>query len=150
MADLSQESLARSYASFTIPTKEEGFDEIRFVWQTKDKCDVILREYLLSQKRSLRAEDLEPSVWFKRKYDAWKKTLQDWKKHQNEMKDPVKRKNALKMKEENAKKVQEGKEEGEGKNVEAEKGEEPKPEQKEIDVTEIDTETLEDVTDVGN
>merc|ERR1712129_659545 len=105
-ADLSEESLAKSYASFTIPTKEEGFDEVRFVWQPKDKCDAFLREYLLGQKRSLRAEDLEPSAWFKGEHDTWKKILQEWKKKQNEMKDPVKRKYALKMKEEEAKKKQ--------------------------------------------
>merc|ERR1712085_220628 len=50
------------------------------------------------------------------------------------------------MKEEKAKKE---KEEGDGENAEAEK-EEPKPEQKEIDVNEIDTEIVEDVTDIGN
>jgi len=61
---------------------------------------------LLGQKRSLRAEDLEPSAWFKGEHDTWKKILQEWKKKQNEMKDPVKRKYALKMKEEEAKKKQ--------------------------------------------
>merc|ERR1712187_171341 len=36
--DIEQSVLAKSYASFTLPTKEEGFDEVTYVWQTKDKC----------------------------------------------------------------------------------------------------------------
>merc|ERR1712072_384172 len=67
--DLSQSALAKSYASFTLPTQEEGFDEVRFVWQKKDKADAYLREWLLEQKRTQRAEELEPSAWFKEQHN---------------------------------------------------------------------------------
>merc|ERR1712185_248323 len=90
LPDLSQKSLARSYASFTLPTAEEGFDEVRFVWQPKEKCESHLREWLLNQERTQRAEDLEPSAWFNEEFGKWKKLIQDWKKQQSIFKDPVK------------------------------------------------------------
>merc|ERR1711933_700835 len=94
--DLSESVLAKSYAKFSIPTAEEGFDEITYVWQPKEKCEEHLRAWMLDQKRTQRAEDLEPSDWFKEELEKWKKTLMDWKKRQSDFKDPVKRKYAQK------------------------------------------------------
>merc|ERR1712194_649081 len=77
--DIEQSALAKSYASFTLPSKDEGFDEIIFAWQPQDKTETYLREWLLEQKRTQRAEELEPSKWFKDEYDSWRKVLQEWK-----------------------------------------------------------------------
>merc|ERR1712232_960276 len=90
-SDLSERVLGRSYARFSIPSADEGFDEIRFVWEPKDKCEPFLRDWILNLKKTQKIEDLEPGEWFK---------------EQNEFKDPVKRKQAQKRKEEELNKKQ--------------------------------------------
>merc|ERR1712194_256672 len=37
--DLSSKELGSSFSSFSIPTKEEGFDEVRFVWANGKKSE---------------------------------------------------------------------------------------------------------------
>mmetsp|Transcript_107201 Transcript_107201/g.169256 ORF Transcript_107201/g.169256 Transcript_107201/m.169256 type:complete len:972 (+) Transcript_107201:60-2975(+) len=147
--DLSQEHLGKFYASFTLPTTDEGFDDVSYVWQPKDKVETYLREWLLEQKRTQRAEHLEPSEWFKGEYEKWKKTLMEWKKKQNDFRDPVKRKYAQKKKEEEAKKAKEDAKKEEGETAEAEEKEEEKEAKPDITAEDVEVDTVEDVTDIG-
>merc|ERR1712087_984434 len=82
--DLSRQVLAKNFANFSLPTKEEGFDEIRFAWQKESKCAEHLKAWLLENKKTQRAEDLEPSDWFKGKYAEWTKNLKEWREKQTE------------------------------------------------------------------
>merc|ERR1712039_65149 len=78
--DLSQSVLAKAFASFSLPSKEEGFDEIRYVWQPEDKCAAHLKAWMLDLKKTQKAEELEPSTWFKDKFKEWTKALSDWRR----------------------------------------------------------------------
>merc|ERR1712072_697151 len=71
--DLSKTVLAKSFAHFSLPTKEEGFDEIKFVWQPEAKSIEHIKSWVLEKKKNSRAEDLEPSAWFKEKLAAFEK-----------------------------------------------------------------------------
>jgi hypothetical protein len=138
--DLAQAVLAETFASFSLPSKDEGFDEIRFMWQPEDKCAAHLKAWVLDLKKTLRAEDLEPSTWFKDKFEEWSKALSEWRRKHNDSRD----KRAKATKEEEKKdedKEKEEKDEGE------EKGEEK--EEKEVD-EEPDVDKVEDVNDIGN
>lgn len=144
--DISENLLGKSYASFTLPTKEEGFDEIKYVWQPQADAEAYFRNWLLEQKRTQKAEDLEPSAWFKEEFDRWKKALQEWKKKQHEFKDPVKRKYAQKKKEDELKKKQQE----EGADAADADQEETKAEPMDITVADDDVPSVEDVADIGN
>jgi len=84
--DLSRAALASGFASFTLPTTAEGFDEIRFAWQDESTCATVMKDWVLLQKKTQRVEDLKPSAWFDERWDAWQKQLQEWKKVQNDAK----------------------------------------------------------------
>merc|ERR1712125_284871 len=89
--DLSFKDLSASFASFTLPTKEEGFDEIRYVWQKDEACAEYLKQWILEQKLTQRVEDLEPGAWFKEQWGEWHKVVQDWKQKQSDFKDSNRR-----------------------------------------------------------
>jgi len=133
--DIAQSTLAGSFATFALPTSEEGFDEIKFAWDPEAKADAHLKEWISTQKKTQRVETLQPSAWFKEQWTGWQKTILDWKRKQEEWKNPIKRKAML------AKKLEEKKKEDPDY-----KEEEPM----EIDFEDLDVFAVEDVTNVGN
>jgi len=136
--DLSERTLAKSYASFSVPSSEEGFDTISYGWQAEAACTQLLKSWVLEKKLTQRAEDLQPGSWFKEELSKWQKALQEWRKRQNDWKDPAKRKALLAKKKEDKKKA-EGSEET---------AEDSKP--MDINAEDINVTTVEDVTDLGN
>merc|ERR1719174_774963 len=131
--DLSQATLGKFYAKFALPDAAEGFDEVRYVWDKQAKCAELLGSWVHERKMTQRVEDLTPGEWFKELWGKWIKTLQDWKKKQNEWKDPAKRKAMLAKKKEEAKKAkaaakaEAGEEKAEGEEAAAAEEEEEKP-----------------------
>merc|ERR1712129_335212 len=85
--DLTYKELSASFSSFTIPTKEEGFDEIRYIWQGEEACSPFLKQWILEQKLTQRVEDLEPGSWFKEQMGEWHHLMQVWRQKQNDWKD---------------------------------------------------------------
>eukprot|EP00746_Dinoflagellata_sp_MGD_P120253 gnl/MRDRNA2_/MRDRNA2_55861_c0_seq1.p1 gnl/MRDRNA2_/MRDRNA2_55861_c0~~gnl/MRDRNA2_/MRDRNA2_55861_c0_seq1.p1 ORF type:complete len:1088 (+),score=364.60 gnl/MRDRNA2_/MRDRNA2_55861_c0_seq1:77-3265(+) len=77
VSDLTPQVLARTFTKFSVPTKEEGFDEIRFAWGKEPQCKEHLAKWVKAQKQEQRVEDLKPSEWFKEQWQVWQKTLQD-------------------------------------------------------------------------
>jgi len=156
LPDIGEAALAKSYASFTLPTKEEGFDTISYDWQSEDSCASLMKSWVLEKKLTQRAEDLTPGAEFKEKWTAWQKSLQEWRRRQSEFKDPSKRKALQAKKVEAAKKAieEEKKTLLEAGSEEAAKELEEKAiksaEPKEIDMEELDVLSVEDVMDVGN
>merc|ERR1711862_112913 len=69
--DLLRRELATGFAHFSLPSESEGFDDIKFVWGNKEKCTSIMKEWIMSQKKTQRVEDLKPSAWFTERWDAW-------------------------------------------------------------------------------
>jgi len=84
--DLSPSVLASLYAGFSLPGEDEGFDEIRYVWQDAAESAAYFRSWILGCKKTHVAENLEPSSWFKEKWSQWQKALAGWKKKQGDFK----------------------------------------------------------------
>lgn len=139
--DLTEKTLSKSYAGFSLPTKEEGFETISFAWKGEAECASLLKEWIFAKKLTQRVEDLQPGAWFKEEWSKWTKMLNEWRRRQSDYKDPAKRKALLAKKKEEAKKK--AAEEG----TEA-KEEDAKP--MEINAEDIDVMSVEDVTDIGN
>ena len=49
--------LAKSYASFSLPSKEEGFEAITYAWQAEGACSSLLKSWILQKKLTQRAEE---------------------------------------------------------------------------------------------
>merc|ERR1712187_562656 len=134
LKDISEKVFAKSYASFSLPVADEGFDEVRYDWDDASKCGETVRKFVLEQKILQKAEDLTPSDWFKEKSAEWQKALSEWKKKHSEWKDPKKRKDMQTKKAESLKK----------------EGEETTPELPKIDTEDLDVFSVEDICDLGN
>merc|ERR1711953_715935 len=78
--DLLRRELATGFAHFSLPSESEGFDDIKFVWDSKEKCTSIMKEWIMSQKKTQRVEDLKPSAWFTERWDAWQEKVKEWKR----------------------------------------------------------------------
>jgi len=95
--DLTLYTLNTSFTQFSIPTKEEGFDEVRFEWSKDAKAAEYLKKWILNLKQSNRVEDLVPSAWFQAKWAAWQRALQTWNRKQADYKTKVAKKAAEKV-----------------------------------------------------
>eukprot|EP00401_Gymnodinium_catenatum_P072216 CAMPEP_0117480056 /NCGR_PEP_ID=MMETSP0784-20121206/12198_1 /TAXON_ID=39447 /ORGANISM="" /LENGTH=1129 /DNA_ID=CAMNT_0005274491 /DNA_START=36 /DNA_END=3423 /DNA_ORIENTATION=- len=142
--DLKPSTLSEVFANFSLPSDAEGFDEIRFVWQDAEQSANVLRTWILGQKRVQRVEELQPSAWFKERWDAWEKALQELKKKKHEAKAAVPKKKEPEKKKDDV----EESGENEGGEKPAEANEDDKA--KEIDEEDIDAMTHEDIHDIGN
>lgn len=89
--DLSSSTLAKCFADFSIPADDEGFDEVRYVWQPKDECQKIISEWVLDHKKTMRIEDLNPSTWFRERIERWQHQYQEWKRKQSEIREAVRK-----------------------------------------------------------
>merc|ERR1712176_95298 len=92
--DMLKKDLAQSFSGFTLPTKNEGFDEIKFAWQPADACAEYLKAWIAERKLTQRVEDLQPGSWFKDQWVEWTKLLQEWRKKHSDWKHPNRRKQA--------------------------------------------------------
>merc|ERR1712176_1399111 len=90
-ADLSSFVLNASIAKFCLPEDNEGFDEIQYAWQNLSDCTEYMRRWVLERKLTTRIEDLQPSDWFKEKWQDWQRDLQVWHVMHRDFKDPNKR-----------------------------------------------------------
>merc|ERR1719265_2445885 len=48
--DMTTADLASSFGKFTLPTKEEGFLEIKFVWSNQQACEKKLKSWKVTKK----------------------------------------------------------------------------------------------------
>lgn len=171
--DLTSKDLSNFYNNFTLPTKDEGFDAVKFVWANESKSQEYLRQWVLEKKMTQRVEDLMPSEWFKHKTAEWNRILGHWKRKQQ---DAVRKRTyyGSRGNKEADKKVPEKKQGEEEAEAEEEKVEEEKeangedghaegqedegaveekkeePEAMQIDAESLDPFAVEDVNDIGN
>lgn len=130
--DLTPENFA-AYMKFSLPSKHEGFTELRYMWQPQSDCEGIMQKYLLDRRLTTRLELLKPGDWFISEWLKWSKALQNWRKLQAHWKDPTKREA---MKAERKKQVED-------------KGDSWADIEK-MDTRDLDVEALENIEDVGN
>mmetsp|Transcript_10824 Transcript_10824/g.28944 ORF Transcript_10824/g.28944 Transcript_10824/m.28944 type:complete len:528 (-) Transcript_10824:126-1709(-) len=76
--DLSPMLLSTSFASFTIPDKEEGLAEVKYEWYKAAKASSFLKEWVSSKKLTVRVEDLQPGEWFAKQWSSWQTQVQQW------------------------------------------------------------------------
>lgn len=82
--DLTPWMLAASFAKFTLPSKDEGFEDIRFGWADAAGSETYLRAWIQKQKIECRMEDLQPSEWFTQRLSALQQVLKQWRDRQAE------------------------------------------------------------------
>eukprot|EP00931_Biecheleriopsis_adriatica_P023800 TRINITY_DN1495_c0_g2_i1.p1 TRINITY_DN1495_c0_g2~~TRINITY_DN1495_c0_g2_i1.p1 ORF type:complete len:936 (-),score=282.25 TRINITY_DN1495_c0_g2_i1:58-2499(-) len=128
--DLTQLALSTAFSKFTLPEKSEGFDEVEFAWQPRAKAEQYMQSWIKERKVTIRIDDLQPSDWFRERWQKWQKDLQGWHAKHMEWKDPAKRA-AL-----SASKPAEKDKEGEGKDEKKEdaKAEDGNGEEKKIEI----------------
>jgi len=140
--------IAKCYSDFSLPSVDEGFDEVRYEWQQEAAAATALKDWQFARKLTQRVDDLKPGEWFTTESAAWAKKLQEWRKAQAEWKDP-KRRAALKEKKAEARKkaAEEAKEKGLELEAEAEAEADAAME---IDPDTVDVMSVEDVADLGS
>eukprot|EP00933_Yihiella_yeosuensis_P032841 TRINITY_DN2649_c0_g3_i2.p1 TRINITY_DN2649_c0_g3~~TRINITY_DN2649_c0_g3_i2.p1 ORF type:complete len:922 (-),score=255.79 TRINITY_DN2649_c0_g3_i2:370-3036(-) len=147
--DLAAYLLNTSFQKFSLPEKSEGYDEIKYVWQTEAKSKQHFKEYVQHRKLTSRVEDLQPSDWFTAKWKTWQKTLQTYHAKQNSYKAEQERKAAAQAaREAKAKAREAAKAKGEDVPME-EAAEEPADTSAKADFENLDVFGVEDVMDIG-
>jgi len=89
--DLTPQIMGAAFNKFTLPEESEGFDEVRYVWSPQKDASEYMKRWMLERKLTTRIEDLQPSEWFREKWQEWQKDLQTWHMKHVEFKDPSKR-----------------------------------------------------------
>jgi len=84
--DLAAVVLSTNFTKFTLPKKEEGFDEIRYEWAAGPKAEQYLKQWILDKKVNSRVEELKPSNWSREKLQSWQKVVAIWQKKQQDYK----------------------------------------------------------------
>lgn len=145
--DLQEEVLSKAYSSFTLPSNEDGFDEIRYIWQPQEKAELVLKEWMFNKKLTQRVEDIKVGDKFREANQKWLASVRQWRIAQDNWKNPAKKKQLLaKLADAKKKAFEKRKKEAE------EAGDEiPEPEEEmEIDFEFLDVDAVEDVADIGN
>jgi len=91
LSDISSFLLGQIFSKFELPDDTEGFDSIQYSWSQRTDCLEHLRRWNLDRKITTRIEDLQPSDWFRERWQDWQRDLQTWHMKHMEFKDPNKR-----------------------------------------------------------
>jgi len=140
--DMNPWTLSSTFAKFTLPSKEEGFDDVHYEWLQKTKCTEYLKEWILSRKLTIRIEDILPSEWFGEQWVSWQNQLQKWMQKQGEWAAACKK---GPVKEVDGKEGEEAEKKVEAPDVK----EEAKEGKEDADEEELDVFGVEDVCDIG-
>lgn len=89
--DIQVQLINASFHHFTLPEKEEGFDEVRYNWSDAKLCEEHISNWVHERKLTTRIEDLTPSDWFRGKLQDFQRDLSSWHGKHTEVKDPAKR-----------------------------------------------------------
>lgn len=144
--DIGERALAKSYAKFSLPTKDEGFDAVSFEWQPEAASMKLIKDWVLEQKLTQKVEDLQPGEWFQKALDKWDKTLQEWKRKQSDW-DRNSRRDGPKRRRDDKDEKDKDAEKGEG---EADKEEKEGDAPMEVNAEDLEPMNVEDVTNIGN
>merc|ERR1712194_873127 len=82
--DLTQKDLAKSFPSFSLPGKGEGFDAVKHAWQKEAKAAEYVKAWISERKLTQRVEDLTPGDRFREQSSEWNHVVQEWRKRSND------------------------------------------------------------------
>lgn len=152
--DLAKKDLCRCFSSFSIPDKDEGFDEVNFEWSKRDQAGAYLKSWMVEKKLTQRVEDLQPGARFKEQFAEWTRQLQEWRKRYSERRSAAQHKPAPKKRKVGEEAHEGDGEDGDSKEKDKENGEEqegtPMQTEATIRAEDVDPCTLEDIDDIGN
>merc|ERR1712187_476851 len=98
--DLAQSIFNSSFQNFSMPSKDEGFDAIRYEWSKDVECDAYVRKFILTKKQTTRVEDLKPSEWFQTRKSQWDKAYKLYQSKLSDFKGAIAKKEAAKRQKE--------------------------------------------------
>jgi len=90
--DLAPLVLSSTFTKFSVPKKDEGFDDIRYEWDKAAQAEQYVKQWILDKKLNSRVEELKPSIWFREKVQTWQKAVAQWKQKQTECKSSLAKK----------------------------------------------------------
>ncbi|CAE8594858.1 unnamed protein product [Polarella glacialis] len=154
VADLTPYLLNTSFQKFSLPEQADGFEEINYEWGNEAKSKQYLKSWMQEKKTTSRVEELVPSEWFNAKWRDWQKVLQAWHVKQNAHKAGEAKKVADAAAREAKRKAREAakakaEKEGTAVPMEEDDEEEPKEDEKKVDLEYLDVFGIEDVADIG-
>lgn len=79
-------SSKNSFSKFTLPTKEDGFDEVRYVWDDRETSENYLNQWKASKMKDLPVPGFTPGDLFKLKKEEWGTQQTEWRKKWNAFK----------------------------------------------------------------
>ena len=89
--DIPEKDLAKVFSDFSLPSVDEGFQEIQFIWQGEEDCSKHLKKWIAERKLTQRVEDLKPNDWFKKQAELWQQSMLKWKRKHEDWHDPMKK-----------------------------------------------------------
>merc|ERR1740121_869371 len=105
LKDLIPPVLNDCFTKFTIPSKDDGFDDVKYEWTKGTKCQEYLKKWILDRKLSMPVESLQPSPWFSQQWAKFQTTTKFWHIKVSDYKAMVQRKAAEKATKEAMKKA---------------------------------------------
>eukprot|EP00811_Abedinium_folium_P003208 NODE_1294_length_2532_cov_4.851559.p2 GENE.NODE_1294_length_2532_cov_4.851559~~NODE_1294_length_2532_cov_4.851559.p2 ORF type:complete len:357 (+),score=163.59 NODE_1294_length_2532_cov_4.851559:972-2042(+) len=144
-------TLGQSFADFSVPSKDDGFDAVSYEWDDAEKSKAYLLEWVRHRKRTTRVEGLVPGPWFLEHWGACQRAIGAWRRKQTEWKNGAMKKKPLPKVVQVVEVDDEEKKEGEGE--EKKEGEESATKEEEpvvVDAASLNPQNVEDVTDIGN
>merc|ERR1711957_1101027 len=91
--DISASAMSASFKKFSLPSKAEGFDDIRYEWIKDAKKNAsFLKDWVLGKKLTTRVESIKPSTWLQTENSKLLKQIQEWKTKSNEYKQLLRKK----------------------------------------------------------
>merc|ERR1719203_117055 len=91
VTDMTSWALSTSFMNFSIPTQDEGFDDVRYQWYRTAKCSEYIKEWIINKKLTTRVEDIQPSETFTQHWISWQQQVLKWRQRQNERREQVKK-----------------------------------------------------------
>merc|ERR1712194_459150 len=91
--DLTSQSMSSAFTKFSLPEKDEGFDDIQYLWtKTGAKCQELVKQWVLDRKATTRIEELRPGQWFLKRLNEWQTVSKQWHAKVDERKAKVAKK----------------------------------------------------------
>jgi len=84
--DLQPNVMDNAYVHFSLPEKDEGFDDVTFEWAKKDGAADYLKKSVLERKKTTRIENLVPGAAFRTAATEWQTKLKEWQAKHKEAK----------------------------------------------------------------
>merc|ERR1712061_976143 len=94
--DISEYVLNTTFGNFSLPDRDEGFDDISYSWSKSLKSQEYIKNWILQRKLSTKVENIQPSQWFNDRKKSWDSSFDKWKAKQQEYRNTQQRQEAAK------------------------------------------------------